>query len=92
MQKYRAEILVPDNASKRTIEKAKANAEWKRVISREEKMAQTDLTGKCGSCVYFCHKECFGGKTAYGRCRIKDTLRERSQKACKTFYEKNGTK
>lgn len=92
MQKYRAEILVPDNCDWQTIEDAKSKAEWKRIFTNEERMARTNLDGKCGSCKSFCHKDCFDGKTAYGRCKIKDTLRERSQKACKTFYEKDGTK
>ena len=86
MKKFRAEILVPDDCDWQTIEEAKMKAVWKPIVTKEERMARTNLTGKCGSCTAFCHKEVFDGKTAYGRCKIKDTLRERSQKACKTFY------
>lgn len=86
MPKLRAEIYVSEDADWQEIEDAKLKAEWKRITTKEERMAKTDLTDKCGSCTAFCHKEVFDGKTAYGRCKVKDTLRERSQKACKTFY------
>lgn len=85
MKKFRAEILVADDADWQAIEDAKAKAVWKRIITLEEIMARTDLDNKCGSCVHFDMCDNLYGK-ATGRCKLKDTLRERTRKCCKTFY------
>lgn len=81
-----AKIEVPDNADWKTIEDAKARAIWKEHHTLKERMAKTNLDGKCGSCKYFVNCEIYMG--AYAHCTVKDTLRERSRKACKTFYVK----
>lgn len=86
MAKLRAEIEVPDDAPWQVVEDAKARAEWRKIISLKERMAKTNLDGKCGSCKYFVNCEIYMG--AYAHCTVKDTLRERSRKACKTFYVK----
>jgi hypothetical protein len=86
MPKYVAEIFVSDDTDWKTIEDAKLNAQWRRIVTLEERMARTDLNGKCGSCMYF--GECNLYSKAYGECKVKGSLKERSQKACKTFYKK----
>lgn len=90
MQKYVAEIFVPNDADWQTIEDAKAKAEWKRIITLEERMARTNLEGKCGGCVYFNQKKENYYSKACGVCVVKDSIRERCQKACKTFYKEKG--
>lgn len=80
-------IYLPDNANWQTIEDAKANAKWHKVISKEELQARTDLTGKCGSCKFFkpydgkykCRGDCMNGRVGF---------RQRCSPACKGYEKK----
>ena len=85
--KYKAEIEVPDNADWRTIEDAKLMAEWHRVYSLHDRMSRTDLTDKCGSCIYFviCEKGYAGSKCA-GTCTARRTnYKYRTTPKCKKY-------
>ena len=83
-------IYLPDDAGYAAIEDAKLSAKWHTVKSREERMRDTDLTGKCGSCKYF---STLPGKEACGKCNLKDkyTLyyRKRTQRGCKAYDSNN---
>ena len=82
--KFRAEIEVPDNATWQDIEDAKIKAQWRRVYTREEQMARTNLDNKCGSCEYF-NKDAGIKGTAYGKCMLKESLKERSMRAMSCY-------
>lgn len=84
MVRMRAEVVFPDDATAIEIEEAKLAAEWKVVRTVKEIMAATDLTNKCGSCKHFCAWRVNG---SYGDCKKGRTTRQRSQKACKKYYE-----
>ena len=81
-------IYVDDNADWQTIEDAKARANWHSVLSREERMKNTCLDGKCGSCEKFCPKNIAGSKVT-GKCKDKGDFdfRQRSTPGCK-FYKR----
>lgn len=86
--KYRAEIEVPDNADWQTLEDAKLNAEWHKVVSLHDRMSQTDLTDKCGSCFHFNAKP-FAGSKCSGYCMVnvsyKYGLKYRTTPKCKSY-------
>lgn len=84
--KLRAEIDLPDNASWQAVEDAKLSAEWRRVYSEHERMERTDLTDKCGSCVYFLMTGKCYSKFA-GDCLKGKEYRFRYSKKCK-YYER----
>lgn len=62
---------------------------WKYRESKSEQrkrmMEKTDLTGKCGSCIYFCPIKGFKGKSCYGNCAKGRTTRPRTVKGCKAY-------
>lgn len=96
--KYRltAEIELPDNSSLETVAEAQAiaknNATWQYIESAEEKLAKTDLTNKCGSCIYFKPRPMLDAK-CYGVCqnpnkrwRVKsNAIRQRSTVCCSKY-------
>ena len=85
MERYRAEIEVPENASWQTIEDAKIKAPWHKVVTKDDRMKRTDLCNKCGSCKYFVPIKFFNSKSC-GNCLKGYTgSRPRSQKACKAY-------
>ena len=65
---YTAQIEVPDNATYAEIEEAKLAAEWKVKDKRTfvERMADTDIEGKCASCKWFV--QCGFRARTYGNC------------------------
>ena len=84
-------IILPDDADWQTIEDAKIKANWHRVITKEERMAQTDLCLKCGSCIHFDPtKSTF--TESWGKCDFKTgsaALKARTTPCCGK-YEKKG--
>ena len=89
--KMRAEIEVPENACWQAIEDAKLKAEWRTVITVDDRMRKTNLEGKCGSCKYFApitlalstsksYGDCLNGRKGY---------RQRSCKACNAYERKD---
>lgn len=86
--KLRAEIEVPEGACWQTIEDAKIKAVWHTVITAKDRMKNTKLDNKCGSCKHFIPKPYFNSE-CYGDCRKgRKGYRQRSCKACKA-YERN---
>ena len=87
--KFRAEIEVPEGADWQTIEDAKATATWNRIYSKQERMAKTDLTDKCGSCKYFCpfvtHYMNGTKSLCHGNCSKGKTYRSRTNPCCKDY-------
>lgn len=77
-------IYLPNDADWQTIEDAKARANWHSVLTREDRMAMTDLNCKCGSCCHFCLRN---GSEVNGRCDLKCSLdfRQRSTPKCKQY-------
>lgn len=55
---------------------------------REKLMKRTDLTNKCGSCIYFVPTVRKDGTTGYGNCKLGHAYAPRSKRACKS-YERN---
>lgn len=85
----RAEIKVPNNASWQQIEDAKIKAPWRRILTVEDRMGDTNLDGKCGSCVYFVPKPDLFSK-CYGNClKGRAGYKQRSCKACKAYERKS---
>lgn len=87
-------IELPDNATYEMIEDAKITADlkgWDRkdVLSIEQRKARTDLTNKCGSCIFFKQKP-MCGSTVYGTCDAGHPFGQRTRKACRD-YERNAT-
>ena len=91
MQRYRAEIEVPEGACWQTIEDAKLRATWQKVVTLDDRMRKTNLDGKCGSCKYFKPKTFLISKTkCYGDClKGRAGNRQRSCKACKRYERKD---
>lgn len=86
--KYIAEIEVPDNCTWQTLEDAKLSAEWHRVFPRRERMKETDLTDKCGSCIYFTPKPDLTS-CCYGKCELgKKGYKTRACRKCKRYERK----
>lgn len=86
--KYVAEIEVPDNACWQEIEYAKSKAEWKQVLTVKDRMQNTDLDGKCGSCKYFVSKPDLFSK-CYGNClKGRAGYKQRSCRGCKLYERK----
>ena len=82
---YTAKIEVPDNCSWQTLEDAKLSAEWHRVIERKDRMKNTDLTDKCGSCKYFTLKPDINS-CCYGKCEIGHSgYKTRAYPKCKKY-------
>ena len=77
-------IILPDNHTYQDLEDAKLSAKWRRVVTREDVIARTDLSGKCGSCKAFRQYE----HGCMGNCAKHNwySPRPRSTKAC-TLYE-----
>ena len=85
----RAEIEVPNNASWQQIEDAKIKAPWRRILTVEDRMRDTNLDRKCGSCVHFVPKPDLFSK-CYGNClKGKAGYKQRSCKACKAYERKS---
>ena len=98
--KYRllAEIDLPDDATLDQVADAQVKAEneakWQYIPTREEKLSQTDLTNKCGSCIYFKPRPMLDAK-CYGVCtnpkkrwrNKSNALKQRSTLCC-TKYER----
>ena len=66
---------------------------WRVRLSMQERREQmkknTDLTGKCGSCIHF--KEfgyLYAGSTCYGECDAGHVCGARSRRACKEYERK----
>lgn len=55
---------------------------------REKLMKRTDLTNKCGSCIYFIPTVRKDGTAGYGNCKLGHAYAPRSKRACKS-YERN---
>ena len=87
--KLRLEVIVPDGCSYTTEQDALFYAvthnHYKRITSKKAWMDKTDLTGKCGSCKYFCPIKTYGGGTCYGNCAKGRATRARTTKACKDY-------
>ena len=87
------QIELPDDADYKTKLDAMAEAgrnesKWKRVETRENKMKQTSLENKCGSCNHFVLKDIYCSK-ANGEClKGRAGYRERTRKACKLYERK----
>lgn len=80
-------IYVPDNADYATIEDAKLSANWHSVKSREERMAETDLTDKCGSCKAFCY---WRDNSCYGECTKGHPYGQRTRRKCNDYERIEG--
>lgn len=90
--KYVCEIQLPDHPSHTQKLDAMARAAkdqslWRVVQDKEDLMKQTNLDGKCGTCIYFHQIDKLLGSTCYGRCEKGLAVRQRSVKACRR-YEK----
>lgn len=87
--KLRLEVTVPDGCSYTTEQDALFYAvthnNYQRIMSKQWGMSKTDLTGKCGSCKYFCPIKTYGGGTCYGNCAKGRATRARTTKACKDY-------
>ena len=84
---YKAQIMVPDNATYYDIQEAQLRAEWKfegEKLTPEERWQNTDLCSKCGSCKHFIPKEIYRSKS-WGDCERGRKNRARSSKACKQY-------
>ena len=94
--KFKAELCIelPDNATPLDVEDAKICAErrieWHRVLEMKERMRQTDLTNKCGSCKYFVLKPDLSS-CCYGICQQEGHkgYRTRTRPGCKKYERKN---
>ena len=86
--KLRAEIEIPEGSSWQDIEDAKLKAPWHRVITVDDRMRNTNLDGKCGSCVNFVPKPDLFSK-CYGNClKGRAGYKQRTCKACKAYERK----
>lgn len=82
-------IILPDDADWKTIEDAKARANWHEVKSVEYHMSRTSLAGKCGSCKNF--EPCKSGLyKSHGFCNdgFHQPYRARTTPACKSYEKK----
>ncbi len=81
-----ARITLPDNASWAEREEAKIKAEWKeeKKLSTEERMAQTNLDNKCGSCEHFVLCPTFSSG-CFGDCKAGHPWGKRTRPACKDY-------
>lgn len=91
--KAELEIELPNDADFYAIEDAKLKAEqnikWFRVFDREERMKNTDLTDKCGSCKYFTLKPDLFSCT-YGKCEMgHHGYKPRTQRKCKQYERRD---
>lgn len=86
--KMKAEIEIPENASWQTIEDAKLSAVWRTVITKDDRMRNTNLSDKCGSCVNFDPRpDLFS--TSYGFCmKRRKGYKSRTCKKCKLYERK----
>lgn len=81
-------IILPDDYTWQDLEDAKLSAKWRQVVSNEERMKNTDLTDKCGSCKYF--KPKIGKKegTSKGDCEMSMCPIYRTRRKCKKYEVK----
>lgn len=86
--KLRAEIEIPEGSSWQAIEDAKLKAPWHRVITVDDRMRNTNLDGKCGSCKYFVPKPDLFSK-CYGNClKGRAGYKQRTCRGCKAYERK----
>lgn len=86
--KLRAEIEVRENASWQEIEDAKLAAPWHVVLTVDDRMRNTNLEGKCGTCKHFVPRPDLFAK-CYGNCLMgRKGYKQRSCKGCKAYERK----
>lgn len=91
--KYVCEIELPDNAdhyvkADARVRAARDESVWREIRDKKALMKNTNLDGKCGTCIYFHPIERICGSCCYGSCEKGLAIRQRSVKGCKR-YTKN---
>lgn len=86
--RFRAEIEVADNADLLTIQEAMLSAHWIELKSKRAVMDMTDLSGRCGSCKFFCPRR-YGNCESLGDClKGRKNHRPRTNPACTEYKRK----
>ena len=84
--KYVCEIHVPDNDSTAKFDAmgkaALDESMWRPVFTRFNRLKDTDLNRKCGSCTHFCP---YSFKSANGSCEVGHHWGPRSRPCCKDY-------
>lgn len=84
-------IVVPNNASELEIINAELAAgrddsRWKRTYTKEERIAMTDYSNKCGTCTHFCpYPEGHVFAKYHGDCNAGHPWGQKSRPACKDY-------